>query len=130
MVETQVGQGLHIARLHVHEDGTTLLRLVFGEGVVEGAFHDILQLDVEGGDDVVAVLGVGVLLRVDGHPATMVDPSHQLATVLALEVIVVGTFQAEIIAFAFVGHAEHEAGKVLVGMLALDFLFGDEAAFV
>ena len=107
-----------------------MLSLVLGEGVVERTLHDVLQLDVEGGDEVIAVLCVSVLLRVDGHPATMVDSSHQLAAVLTLEVVVVGTFQAEIIALTLVGHTEHEAGEVLIGMLALDFLFGDEATFV
>ena len=129
MVEPQVGQGSYVASLHVHQDGTTLFGLVGGQGVVEGAFHNVLQLDVESGVEVVAVFGVDVIFRVDGHPIAMVYSSHQLPTVLPFEVVVVGAFDAEIVAFLFVGHAEHEAGEFLIGMVAADFLFGDDAAF-
>ena len=60
----------------------------------------------------------------------MVYPSHQLLSVLTFEEVVVGAFDTKIVAFLFVGHAEHEAGKFLIRMVAADFLFGDDAAFI
>ena len=130
MVEPQVGQGFHIARFHIHEDGTALFRFVLGQGVVEGGFHYVLQLDVEGGDEVVAVLCFGVFFRADGHPVAMVDSSHEFAPILTFEVVVVSTFQAEIVALLFVGHAKHEAGEFFVGLVAAQFLLVDDAATV
>ena len=61
MVEAQVGQGLDITRLHIHQDGATLFSLVDGQSIVERTLHNILQLDVEGSDDIIAVLGIGVV---------------------------------------------------------------------
>ena len=72
MVEFKVGQGFHIAGFHIHQDGAALLRLVVNHGVVECALHNVLQLDVEGGDEVVAILRVHVFLRVDGNPVVVV----------------------------------------------------------
>ena len=107
-----------------------MLGLVLGERVVEGTLHDVLQLDVEGGDHVITVPRLGVILRIDGHIAAVMDPSHQLLPVYAFEVVVVGTFDAKIVTLFFVGHAEHEAGEFLVGAFAADFLLHDDATLV
>ena len=60
----------------------------------------------------------------------MVDATHQLLAVLSFQILVVGALDAEIIAFLLVGHAKHEAGQFLIGMLAADLLFLDDAALV
>ena len=130
MVEAQVGQGLHITRLHIHQDGAALLGFVDGQGVVERALYDVLQLDVKGRDDVVAIQRIGVVVGVDGDPGTMVDATHQLSTVLTSQVVVIGAFKAEEVALLLVGHAQHEAGEVFVGMLAANLLVDDEAVLV
>ena len=60
----------------------------------------------------------------------MVDATHQLATVLASEIVVVGALKAEEIALLLVGHTKHEAGQVFIRMFTTDLLVDDEAILV
>ena len=130
MVEAQVGQGFDKTCLHIHQDGATLFCLVDGQSIVERTLHNILQLDVKGGDDIVTILGIRVVFRVDRNPATVVDSTHQLSAVLSSEVIVVSALKTEKVALLLVGHAKHKTGQILIGMFTSDLLFDNDATFV
>ena len=53
-----------------------------GHGVVERCFHDVLQLDVESGDEVVAVAGIHVVFRFGLNPIAVVESAHLLVAIL------------------------------------------------
>ena len=52
-----VDNGLHVARLHLHDDGDTHQCVNLAEFIQQSLFCYVLHVDVERGDDVAAVNG-------------------------------------------------------------------------
>src|SRR5580692_2217954 len=88
----QVGYGLDLTRCHLHDDAGAVLGLVFLEFPEQGVLGDILDIDVDGGDDIPAVDGL-YLIPLYRDVGTSGDIPDQPAAGLAFEEGIVGAFQ-------------------------------------
>ena len=128
LVALQIGNGFHFAGGHFHDDGAALFGDVVDDGVAQGALSDVLDADVDGGDDVVAVDGLDVVRVFDGNPCAMVKVALPMPAVAAAEDGVARAFQSD--EFVVVDIAYGAFGEGAVGVVALELgLRHAEAAF-
>ena len=129
LVSLQVGDGFHLTSGHFHDDGAALFGFVLDDGVAEGAFCNVLDADVDGGHDVVAVDGVDVGFILNGNPRPVVDFALFVASVAAAEDGVAGALQSH--QFVIADIADGAFGEGAVGVVALELgLRQAESAFV
>ena len=92
---------------------------VFHQGVAEGAFGDVLDADVEGRHDVVAVDGFDVVLVFDGDPYAVMEVTLPMMSVAAFQDGVTGAFEAHDEAVVDIAYGAD--GQRAIGVYAFEF---------
>ena len=118
LVALEVGDGFDFAGGDFHDNGASLFGFVFRDGVSQGAFGDVLDADVDRGDDVVAVDGFDVVFVFYGDPYAVMYVALLVSPVLPAQDGVVGTFNAY--QFVFGDIADGTSGEVAVGVDAFE----------
>ena len=133
-VEGRVGcHGKNPAGIHVHHDaGYTVARAGFEIGLFQLIFQLILDVDIQRGNDIIAVFRFDIAFVFKGHILTFCILRQNVASGCAFEQVVVVGFQTVDAHALGVGEPDHMGGKVgfrivaLGGGFEVDFLFQAE----
>mmetsp|Transcript_5866 Transcript_5866/g.23095 ORF Transcript_5866/g.23095 Transcript_5866/m.23095 type:complete len:499 (-) Transcript_5866:703-2199(-) len=120
VVAREVGQGQHLAALHIQHDDRARLGLVFGDGIADALVGKELHLGVHRQIDVLAVGGRHDVADVLDHAAQAVAHDGARA-VPALQLLLERELDALLALVRHVGEADHMGRGLALGVFAAVF---------
>ena len=93
-ISGQVGNGPYFSCFHLHQDDRSMVGFMSEKLGVKCIMCHILQIHIDGGDHIVAILGFDFLGIINGHPDIPADFSHKAVTLHAFQLNFISTLYA------------------------------------
>ncbi len=124
----EIDHGAHKASFHFHQHDTSPRGLVFFQVLLQRFVGQVLQVNVEGGNEVAARLGCADVTAFYRPPDASGDFFLQLKSVFPAELFVIGAFNTG--EFFSIGYAYGAARELAHRAVAFVELFDDESTLV